>query len=198
MEIFSFIFSATGAYVLGSFSTSIVLSQVFNTKDPREHGSNNPGATNMLRVAGLKLGLLTFIFDAMKGFIPVKVASLLGFNPCDLAIVSLMAVVGHIFPLFYDFKGGKGVATGIGATFAFSTFIGVFAFAIWSICYYFTKYVSVASICFFTIVPFLVLCINNFATSLPFFIMLGLVVFKHRSNIEKLREGLEQKTYLRS
>src|ERR1700749_2516763 len=102
-------------YLLGSLQTSLLLLKLFKFPDPRAYGSGNTGATNVLRTAGKNKALMTLIGDLLKGFIAVLIAKLLGVTGFFLALTALAAVIGHIFPLFFQFKGGKGVATAIGA-----------------------------------------------------------------------------------
>ncbi|MGY0583394.1 MAG: glycerol-3-phosphate 1-O-acyltransferase PlsY, partial [Paraglaciecola chathamensis] len=103
------------AYLLGSISSAVLICRMFALPDPRKAGSNNPGATNVLRIGGRLPAALVFIFDVLKGTIPVYVGYFLGLSPIALGLVGLAACLGHIFPLYFYFKGGKGVASAIGA-----------------------------------------------------------------------------------
>ena len=124
MNIFVFVTLGLGAYLLGSILCSILLSHVFGCDDPRESGSKNPGATNMLRVSTKKMALLTFLGDAVKGALVVIVARLLGADALEMIIIGFMVFLGHVFPLYFMFRGGKGVATGLGVVLSFSPLLG--------------------------------------------------------------------------
>ena len=113
-----------GSYLLGSISSAIIICKICNLPDPRTKGSKNPGATNVLRIGGKKLAAVVLIFDGFKGAAPVLLAHYLGLNLFELTIILLAAFLGHVFPIYYKFKGGKGVATYLGGLIGLSFFVG--------------------------------------------------------------------------
>src|SRR3989338_7743397 len=119
------------AYLVGSLSSAIIVCKVFNLPDPRTKGSNNPGATNVLRIGGKFPAFCTLFGDALKGFIPVFLADLFIGNPFALGLIALAALFGHIYPIFFRFEGGKGVATTLGIIFALSINVGLLAVLTW-------------------------------------------------------------------
>jgi glycerol-3-phosphate acyltransferase PlsY len=194
MEIIIFVAISLGAYFLGSISFAVVFAKLFDLKDPRTTGSNNPGATNMLRVGGSKVAMLTFACDALKGYMPMIIAKVLGFDMLDLSIVGLMSFLGHLYPVYYGFSGGKGVATSFGLTFGFSHFMGAMMFLTWLGVYYKYRIVSLASMVSTCILPFICMALFGFLPSICFIILSLLVVFAHRINISMLLAGNEEKT----
>ena len=120
-----------GAYLLGSLSTAIVVCRVIGATDPREAGSRNPGATNVLRIAGKGPAAVTLLGDSAKGLIPVLIGHALGLDATWLAAIALAAFLGHLYPLYYGFEGGKGVATFIGVTLALNPWMGASFVGIW-------------------------------------------------------------------
>ncbi len=194
MGFVTFICFALCSYLLGSVCFAVVFSKLFELQDPREFGSNNPGATNMMRLGGIKISLLTFAYDAFKGYFPLVVARALGFDFIDCSIVGLMVVLGHLYPVFFNFNGGKGAATLLGVSFGFSNFIGVMMLAVWGITYYQTKLVSLSSIIACCFSPIMCLALFGFLPSIAFFVMAGLIVFVHKTNIVALLNKTEEKT----
>ena len=184
------------AYFLGSVSCALVLSRYANLPDPRQSGSKNPGATNMLRVSGFRYGLLTFAGDASKAILPICIARMVGLDTLDLAIIGFLAFVGHVFPVYYHFKGGKGVATGLGCVCAFSPALGLMLFSIWLTVYGFTRYVALASVVAFALLPVVVLLTYPAAIGAIFMLMALMVLGAHKSNIKRLIKGMEGKTYM--
>ena len=114
-----------GSYLLGSISSAIIICKICNLPDPRTKGSGNPGATNVLRIGGKKLAAFVLIFDGLKGAIPVMLAHYFGLNLFELTIILLSAFLGHVFPIYYGFKGGKGVATYLGGLIGLNFFVGL-------------------------------------------------------------------------
>lgn len=184
------------AYLLGSLQTSLLLMKFFKFPDPRTYGSGNTGATNVLRTAGKNKALMTLIGDLLKGFIAVLIAKLLGVTGFFLALTALAAVIGHIFPLFFQFKGGKGVATALGGLLLLSFWISLFLIIIWLVVVFMTRYVSLASIITAAIAPFLMLAANT-QFFLPLLVMSALIIWKHSANIQRLRKGVEPKANLK-
>ncbi len=184
------------AYVLGSLSSAILLAKVMNLPDPREHGSGNPGATNMLRIGGKNMALYVLIGDVLKGFVAVLIAKLLNVHGFGLGLVALAAVVGHMYPVFFKFQGGKGVATALGALVVLSFWTAVVAIIIWLAVVFMTKYASLASVVAVPASPIIAAVFGHGQFFLPLLIMAGLVVWKHWENIGRLRDGTESKVKL--
>ena len=153
------------AYLLGSLSFAVLLSRWFGTQDPRASGSGNPGATNMLRVAGKKLAILTLLGDVGKGLLPVLVARWLGLGVMEEAWVGIAAVIGHLYPLYFNFRGGKGVATAAGML------LGLYPPA-----------VLLAAL----------LAWQQPGALLPMTVLTGLIVWRHRANLRDLFAGRER------
>ena len=141
------------AYLLGSVSSAILLSKIMGFEDPRSEGSRNPGATNVLRIAGRKAAFLTLVGDFLKGLIPVLIAAALLADPLVVALTAFAAFAGHCFPVFFAFRGGKGVATALAASLAFDWVIGLILIAIWLLFARVFKISSLAAIMSFCALP---------------------------------------------
>ena len=184
-----------GAYLIGAIPTGVILTRFVGGEDIRNAGSGNIGATNVYRVAGRKMGIITLVGDCLKGVIPLVVAQqLFAVTITGTALVALAAFIGHCYPVYLGFKGGKGVATALGIFLVISPWavlclLVVFVLVLWR-----WRYISLASISAAATVPVLVLF---FEGSLPLFvatlIIAGVVIWKHSANIERLRCGSENK-----
>ncbi len=192
------IIAAVIAYLIGSLQVSVLLSKFFKFPDPRTKGSQNAGATNVLRTAGLNPALLTLIGDVLKGIIAVLIARILHADPFFLAFAVLAAVIGHIFPCFFQFRGGKGVATAIGGIFILAPFIAILLALIWLAVVFATRYVSLASLVSMALSPLLILMFSSSrgAYFIPVLIMAGIIIWKHKDNIQRLRNRTETKVKL--
>jgi len=180
------------AYLLGSLSTAIILSRIMGFDDPRSGGSNNPGATNVLRIAGKRAAFFTLLGDFLKGLIPVLLARWLGAEPIVLALTGFAAFVGHCFPVFFGFKGGKGVATAIAATLAFDWASGAILIAIWLLFAKVFKISSLAAIISFSLVPLAIYWRSQDPwISLVFVILSAILIWRHKGNIQRLISGTE-------
>jgi acyl phosphate:glycerol-3-phosphate acyltransferase len=186
------------AYLMGSLSFAVIVSKAFGLADPRTFGSGNPGATNVLRTGHKAAAAVTLALDALKGYVPVVLAYLLaerfGWGNATVAAVGLAAFVGHLWPVFFKFKGGKGVATAAGVLFAFNPFLGLATVASWAIIAAFFRYSSLASIVAAVFAPFyqaLIWGADVFA--LAILVMSALLVWRHKANIDKLLKGTESK-----
>ena len=182
------------AYLLGSISSAIVVARLFKLQDPRQVGSGNPGATNILRYGGKMAAILTLAGDVLKGVIPVVLAHALKVEPMILALTVLAVFFGHIYPVFHGFKGGKGVATAAGTLFALSPWAGLSLLTAWFIVAVTTRYSSLSAIVASLLSP---VCIWWF-TREPALIAASLVVsamllWRHQTNIRKLLAGTEPK-----
>ncbi|MCE1177332.1 MAG: glycerol-3-phosphate 1-O-acyltransferase PlsY [Burkholderiales bacterium] len=185
------------AYLVGSISFAIVLSKWFGMDDPRSYGSNNPGATNMLRSGRKEVALLTLLGDALKGFLPVYLAARWGeMGMVGLAWVALFAFLGHLYPIYFKFVGGKGVATFLGVVLGLSANIGLWVILVWIVLALVFRYSSLASLG--ASVVALVLFVFDWGMGwalLPMTLMVGLMFYRHRENIAKLRAGQERKLF---
>jgi glycerol-3-phosphate acyltransferase PlsY len=186
------------AYCVGSLSFAVIVSRAMGLADPRSYGSGNPGATNVLRSGKRSAAVLTLALDTLKGYVPVLAALLLaprlGFGTGTVAAVGLAAFVGHLWPLFFRFKGGKGVATAAGVLMAFNPWLGVATLATWIIVAFFFRYSSLASLAAAIFAPFYQLLIwDADAYALAILAMSLLLVWRHEANIKKLLAGTESK-----
>ncbi len=180
------------AYLFGSISSAILVCKAFGLPDPRNKGSNNPGATNVLRLGGKLPAALTLIGDAIKCVIPVMIAHL--YVPFELlGYVALAAFMGHLFPIFFRFQGGKGVATFMGAMFAIHWPLGFWFMAIWFMVAGTTRYSSLAALIASICMPVIVWAIHLDALIAPLSVMAVFILFRHRENMSRLLKGSESK-----
>lgn len=179
------------AYLLGSLSFAILLSNLSGGPDPRANGSGNPGATNMLRVAGKKLAILTLLGDLLKGLLPIVIASLVGFDIQQQAWIGLSAVIGHLYPLYFRFKGGKGVATAAGMLLGLYPPAALLALAAWALTFLLTRTSSLASL-IATPLTLPLLAWQQPEALLPMCVLTGLIVWRHRGNLRDLFAGRER------
>ncbi|MBU0744310.1 MAG: glycerol-3-phosphate 1-O-acyltransferase PlsY [Gammaproteobacteria bacterium] len=192
MIIVAIILSAV-AYIIGSLSSAIIVCKFLNLPDPRTTGSMNPGATNVLRIGGKTPAIITLAGDMLKGFIPVLVAHLIGISGFFLGLVALSAVLGHIFPIFFNFKGGKGVATALGAFLGLSLIAGIAIITCWVLVAAILRYSSLASIIAALVAPILMLIFANAGYLLPMLMITLLLICGHMENIKRLRSKTESK-----
>jgi len=186
------------AYLIGSLSFAVIVSRVFGLADPRSYGSKNPGATNVLRSGNKAAAILTLAFDALKGYVPVLLAVIyqtdLSIGESTIALIGLAAFVGHLWPVFFRFKGGKGVATAAGVLFALNPWLGAATLLTFAIVVVFFRYVSLASIIAAAFAPFYQLLIwGGGPTAGVVLVMSLLLVWRHSANIRKLMSGTESK-----
>jgi glycerol-3-phosphate acyltransferase PlsY len=188
-----FIIFALIAYLLGSISSAVIVCKLMGLPDPRAEGSQNPGATNVLRIGGKQAAAIVLITDGLKGFIPVILAWLFGVGGFALALIALVALLGHIYPVFFKFQGGKGVATAIGAVFGLSFLVGIIALITWGLVVYFTRYSSLGGLVTAVLLPIYILIFSSLSYFVPVAIMTILLIWRHWENIERLRAGTENK-----
>ena len=191
------------AYLIGSLSFAVIVSKIFGLADPRSYGSKNPGATNVLRSGSKPAAIITLILDALKGFVPVILVQIygkeFGLGDGTLALVALAAFLGHVWPIFFKFKGGKGVATAAGVIFGIDWLLGLGVFASFAILLFFFRWVSFASIVAAAFAPFFYLLGDrgpwyaSKAVLLSIFIMALILAFRHKENINRLLAGKEPK-----
>ena len=192
------IFYVLIGYLVGSVSSAIIVCRIFGFPDPRTEGSNNPGATNVLRMAGKKYAIIVLIGDMLKGFLSVLIPNLLGEGPVTLGFVCLAAVLGHMYPVFFKFKGGKGVATALGALLGFHWLLGSLVIATWLIVALLSHYSSLASILTMVLAPFYSLALTRHLSAfIPLALMAMSVLYKHNENITRLMKGKEPKINLK-
>lgn len=183
------------AYLIGAIPFGLLFARVLTGKDPREHGSGNIGATNALRTSGKMVGALTLLADIIKGSIPVAIAVWLDAGELLTALIALAAFLGHIFPVYLGFKGGKGVATMFGVLIPWMPWVAVGAFALWFVVFKSTRYVSLASVLAGTSLPILALILyGSWIPAVLCLLLGGIMIVRHRSNIQRLLAGAEPKT----
>ncbi|MET0100926.1 MAG: glycerol-3-phosphate 1-O-acyltransferase PlsY [Sedimenticola sp.] len=183
-----------GAYLLGSISSAIIVCKLMGLPDPRTEGSNNPGATNVLRIGGKKAAAVTLLGDSLKGFIPVLIANLMGVDPMVLAGVALAAFLGHLYPVFFGFKGGKGVATALGVQFGLGWQIGGTIALLWLFMAKVVNISSLSALVSMALAPMVVWYFSPYPELVGMQIILSLILFwRHRSNIRNLLQGSEGK-----
>lgn len=181
-------------YLAGSISTAIIVCRVMGLPDPRSEGSRNPGATNVLRFGGKKAAAITLAGDFLKGLLPVLLACWLGLNETGLALTALAAFLGHLYPVFFSFAGGKGVATAFGAILGLSWPVALAALATWLFMAFVVRISSLSALTAAALAP-----LFGWWFDLPgvyiavIFMMVGLLIWRHRSNIRKLLAGAEDK-----
>ena len=192
-----------GAYMLGSVSFAIVVSKLFRLEDPRTYGSQNPGATNVLRTGNKWAAVLTLLGDCAKGWLAVALAFQfavpLGLTELSIALVALGVFAGHLWPVFFKFKGGKGVATALGVLLALSPAVGVGTLITWIVIAYAFRYSSLAALVSALFAPFyqlLLFGVNE--TLLAVALMSALLIYRHRGNIANLLAGKETRLGKRS
>lgn len=179
------------AYLLGSLSFAILLSRLSGRPDPRISGSGNPGATNMFRLAGKQLAILTLIGDLFKGLLPVLLAKFGHFSLQDQAWVGLAAVIGHLYPLYFNFRGGKGVATAAGMLLGLYPPAALLAVAAWLLTFSLTRTSSLAAL-IATPLTLPLLAWQQQAALLPVCALTALIVWRHRGNLRDLFAGRER------
>jgi len=186
------------AYLIGSLSFAVIVSRFMGLNDPRTYGSGNPGATNVLRSGNKKAAVLTLVFDALKGLVPVLLVRLygqrFGFGDGTVALVGMAAFLGHLWPVFFRFKGGKGVATAAGVLLGIEPLLGLATLLTWAIMAFFFRYSSLAAIVAAAFAPFYQLLIwGGGPVAVTVTIMGLLLLWRHSANIQKLLKGTETK-----
>lgn len=186
------------AYLIGSLSFAVIVSRLMGLNDPRTYGSGNPGATNVLRSGNKKAAVLTLVLDALKGFVPVLLVKVFGprwgLGEGSVALVGLAAFLGHLWPVFFRFEGGKGVATAAGVLLGIQPWLGAATLATWLIIAFFFRYSSLAAIVAAVFAPFYQLLIwDGGPIAVTVTIMGLLLIWRHTGNIQKLLKGTESK-----
>ncbi|MBM3349786.1 MAG: glycerol-3-phosphate 1-O-acyltransferase PlsY [Betaproteobacteria bacterium] len=186
------------AYLLGSISFAVVVSRSMGLPDPYTHGSKNPGATNVLRTGNKFAAALTLIGDAAKGWLAVTIARAVLGDPSQasvnilLGLVAIAVFIGHLYPIFHRFKGGKGVATAAGILFAINWSLGLATLGTWLIVAVFMRYSSLAALCAAVFAPiYFTFLFGVQPMGLAIVVMSALLIYRHRSNIRNLLNGTE-------
>ena len=183
--------AAVLSYLAGSVSAAIIVCRLMGLEDPRKGGSGNPGATNVLRLGGKLPAALTLLGDAFKGFIPVLITTALVSHPPTIALAALAAFMGHLYPVFFQFQGGKGVATALGALLGIDLTVGALALLTWLAVSLTFKRSSLAALVTFALVPAYLLFDGQQAYAFVFVIIGAFLFYTHRGNIKRLLEGTE-------
>ncbi|WP_190600309.1 glycerol-3-phosphate 1-O-acyltransferase PlsY [Candidatus Vesicomyidisocius sp. SY067_SCS001] len=182
------------SYLIGSISTAIIICKILNLPDPRTQGSNNPGATNILRIGGKKAAVITLIGDGLKGMIPVLIAHYLTLDTLNITWIIFAAFLGHIHPIFFSFKGGKGVATFLGALLALSYPTGLSFIITWIFVAKVLKISSLSTLVATTLTPvYFYLITNNLIATYVIISICIWIFYTHKSNIKRLFNNQENK-----
>jgi glycerol-3-phosphate acyltransferase PlsY len=182
------------AYFIGSISSAILICRLMGLPDPREQGSGNPGATNVMRIGGKKAAAITLLGDLLKGWIPVYAANLLGVPVEVLVLTGLAAFMGHLYPVFFKFKGGKGVATSIGVLLGFSWWLGFAFIGTWLLIYKLGKISSLSALCASILSPvYAWFIVGDMSMAGASAVMMLFLLWRHKSNIQRLLAGEEKR-----
>ena len=179
------------SYILGSIPFGLILTKIFLKKDIREVGSGNIGATNVLRTGKKTLGISTLVLDSLKAYFAVTIT--LNFFPEYIYLSALLCFLGHIFPIWLKFNGGKGIAVYLGILFVYSVNLGFIFLITWSIILFFSKYSSLSSILSSLVIFLYSITLDNFNMSLFFFIVFIIILYTHKENISRIKEKAENK-----
>ncbi|AHG76010.1 Glycerol-3-phosphate acyltransferase [Mannheimia varigena USDA-ARS-USMARC-1388] len=182
------------AYLLGSISSAIIFCKLAGLPDPRESGSHNAGATNVLRIGGKSAALGVLLFDILKGTLPVAMGIYFALTPSQLGFVALAVCLGHIFPIFFQFRGGKGVATAFGAMAPLSFIVAGGAICTWLLVFLISGYSSLSAVLTALLVPFYIWWFEPQFT-FPVALVCCLLVYRHHDNIQRLWRGQEDKVW---
>jgi glycerol-3-phosphate acyltransferase PlsY len=198
MNAIAILVALLAAYLVGSLSFAVITSRLMGLADPRSYGSGNPGATNVLRSGNKAAAILTLVLDALKGYLPVLavlvVGPRFGLGETTAAFAGLAAFVGHLWPVFFGFKGGKGVATAAGVLMAINPLLGLFTLLSFAVVLAFSRYVSLASLVAAVFAPFYQALIWGFEPLVLAIIPMSLLlIWRHEANIRKLLAGTESR-----
>lgn len=187
------------AYLLGSISSAVIVGRLLGTADPRTQGSGNPGATNMLRIGGKKAGAITLVGDMLKGLLAVLLARALGADAQLQALAATAAFLGHLFPVFFGFRGGKGVATALGALLGLQWSAGLLVIGTWLVMAALFRYSSLAALIAAAAAPFYMWWLNGEPPVIAAAVVMTVLLYwRHRSNIRNLLGGTEGRIRLGS
>jgi glycerol-3-phosphate acyltransferase PlsY len=181
------------SYLIGSISSAVLVCRGLGLGDPRQGGSGNPGATNVLRLGGKKAAVIVLACDLLKGTIPVILAKIFGISAIEIGVVAVAAVLGHMYPVFFKFHGGKGVATALGALLGIYWLVALLVIVTWLIVAKLFKYSSLAALVAITLAPFYAAALLGLNYFYPLCAIALLIIYRHRGNIQRLRAGTEPK-----
>tara|TARA_R110000868_G_scaffold318028_1_gene578794 strand:+ start:8877 stop:9464 length:588 start_codon:yes stop_codon:yes gene_type:complete len=181
------------AYLFGSINSAILVCKLLGLPDPRGEGSGNPGTTNVLRLGGKVPAIIVLLLDILKGVIPLLAAKMFGLLDLSVGLVAVAAVLGHVFPLYFKFQGGKGVATLIGVLFAIHWMLGLAFIVIWLFMALVFRISSLAALTATVLMPVAAIWLAGVNYIIPLIVIAVLVVYRHKGNIERLRKGTEPK-----
>jgi len=181
------------AYFIGSINSSILICKVMRLPDPRTMGSKNPGTTNVLRTGSKKAAILTLVGDVGKGFVAVLLAKLFVVPMMGLGCVAIAVTLGHIFPIFFEFKGGKGVTTAIGSILCLNALLALALIGLWLMTAATFRYSSLAAIVAAVAAPVLGFCFGGISLALPLLILCMILLWRHSENIHRLYHQTETK-----
>ena len=180
------------AYLIGSLSSAIILCKLAGLPDPRSEGSGNPGATNVLRIGGKKLAATVLFIDVVKGVLPVTIVSLAGSDLAWITATAFAVFIGHLYPVFFQFKGGKGVATALGGFLALSPLLGGAILLSWLFVFIISRISSLSAIIAASLAPlYSMWLINSLEARWIIFVMTTMLLIRHKSNIKRLLSGEE-------
>ncbi|WP_418354528.1 glycerol-3-phosphate 1-O-acyltransferase PlsY [Shewanella chilikensis] len=180
------------AYLLGSISSAVLVCRLKGLPDPRGKGSGNPGATNVLRIGGTWAAAMVFFFDMLKGALPAYTAYIMGIDAVWLGVIAIAACLGHIYPIFFGFKGGKGVATALGAMAPIGEGLALCLMGTWLVVVLLTRYSSLAALVTALLAPLYTWWLDDRFT-LPVAMLSTLIIVRHKDNIRRLLKGEESK-----
>jgi glycerol-3-phosphate acyltransferase PlsY len=183
------------AYLIGSLSSAIITCKLMRLPDPRTQGSGNPGATNVLRIGGKKAAIITLVGDILKGVVPILAAKALGFDEIALCFITFAAFIGHLYPVFFRFEGGKGVATAAGCWLALAWPVGLAVIFTWLIIAAIFRYSSLSALAASVLGPFYAWYFTNNDYAFLALIMSVCLIWRHRQNILNLCNGKEDKLF---
>ncbi|AKO45320.1 glycerol-3-phosphate 1-O-acyltransferase PlsY [[Haemophilus] ducreyi] len=182
------------AYLLGSICSAIIFCRLAGLPDPRQNGSHNPGATNVLRNGGKLAAIGVLLFDTLKGSLPVLIAFRCDLSPSAIGLIGLAACLGHIFPIFFQFRGGKGVATAFGVFFPISIVASTTMICTWLIIFLLTRFSSLSAVIMALTAPFYIWCFKPEFT-FPVALICCLLIYRHHDNIQRLWRGQEERLW---
>jgi glycerol-3-phosphate acyltransferase PlsY len=182
-----------GAYFMGSLSSAILVCKFMGLADPRTQGSKNPGTTNVLRIGGKRPAALVLLGDLAKGIIPLILAKILNISGMDLVWIGLAAILGHVFPIYYGFRGGKGFATTLGVFLGLSWGLFLAVVLTWVIIFAISRYSSLAALVSISLAPGYNLFLGEFSYVIPLIVIAAFIIWRHKENIQRLLAGTESK-----
>ena len=192
MDLFVLV-AIVGAYLLGSISSAIIVCRLMGFDDPRKDGSGNPGATNVKRLYGTKPAAITLAGDSLKGFVPVLIVGMMGWSPLHVFLIGFAAFIGHLYPVFFGFKGGKGVATMMGVMVGLSLPVGLAVVGTWLFVAKVLKISSISALIASALAPVYIYLLGADISWVYLSAIMTVILFwRHKTNIKKLIDGSEK------